>query len=106
MPKYMYKVSYTQQGLAGLMSQGADARVAQIGKIVEANGGNLETFYFAFGETDAYVINDLPNDTSAAALALAVTNSGTGSVETVKLLTPGEVDEARGMQTGYVPPGA
>jgi uncharacterized protein with GYD domain len=106
MPKYLYKISYTQQGLAGVMDQGAADRVGQIGKIIEANGGTMEAFYFAFGETDAFVMNELPNDTTAAALALAVANSGTGKVETVKLLTPAEVDEARMMQTGYVPPGA
>ena len=49
---------------------------------------------------------DVPGDTTAAALSLAVAASGTGRIETVKLLTPAEVDEARGMQTGYVPPGS
>jgi uncharacterized protein with GYD domain len=66
----------------------------------------VEAFYFAFGDTDAYVIVDVPGDTSAAALAMAVAASGAAGMQTVKLLTPAEVDEARGIQTGYVPPGA
>ena len=106
MPKYMFKVSYSADGLRGLMRQGAEDRVAQIARLIEANGGSLESFHFAFGETDAYVINELPGDTTAAALALAVASAGVGSVETVKLLTPAEVDEARGIETGYQPPGA
>jgi uncharacterized protein with GYD domain len=106
MPKYMWKVSYTADGLRGLMKQGAVDRAAQIGQITAANGGTLEGFYFGFGQTDVYVIADLPGDTTAAAIALAVGASGTASIETVKLLMPSEVDEARGMQTGYVPPGA
>ena len=106
MPKYMWKVSYSADGVRGIVKQGAVDRAAQIGQITAANGGTVESFYFAFGDTDVYVIADLPGDTTAAAIALAVGASGTGAIETVKLHTPAEVDEARGMQTGYVPPGA
>ncbi len=106
MPKYMWKLSYSADGLRGLMKQGAVDRAAQIGQLAAANGGTLEGFHFAFGETDAYVIAELPGDTTAAAIAMAVAASGTASIETVKLLTPSEFDEARGIQTGYQPPGA
>jgi len=106
MPKYMWKVSYTAEGIRGLMKQGAADRAAQIAQITAGNGGVLEGFYFAFGDTDAYVISELPGDTAAAAISLAVAASGTAGIETVKLLTPTEMDEARGIQTGYVPPGA
>lgn len=106
MPKYMWKVSYTEAGIQGVMRQGAADRAAQIAKITAANGGTLEGFYFAFGDTDAYVIAELPGDTTAAAISLAVGSSGTAGIQTVKLLTPGEVDEAIAIQTGYVPPGA
>ena len=106
MPMYLYKVTYTDQGLSGLMKQGAADRAAQIGSIVEKNGGSMAGFYFAFGDTDAYVINDLPDDATAAALSLAVASSGTARCETVKLLTPAEVDQARSLQTGYVAPGS
>jgi uncharacterized protein with GYD domain len=105
-PKYMWKVSYSQQGIQGVVRQGADDRVEQIRGMVAANGGTLEGFYFAFGDTDAYVIADMPSDTTTAAVSIAVASSGTANVETVKLLTPAEVDEARGIQTGYVPPGS
>lgn len=106
MPKYMWKVSYSQAGLQGLLRQGAVDRAAQFERIIASNGGTLEGFHFAFGETDAYVIADLPGDPAAAALSLAVSSAGVASMETVKLLTPAEIDEARGIQTGYVPPGA
>ncbi len=106
MSKYMWKVSYSQQGIQGVVSQGAQDRVEQIGKMVAANGGTLEGFYFAFGDTDAYVIADMPSDTATAAISIAVASTGTAGIETVKLLTPAEVDEARGIKTGYVPPGS
>jgi hypothetical protein len=41
-----------------------------------------------------------------AAVAMAVGASGVGSIETVRLLTPEEVDAARAIDTGYRPPGA
>jgi len=106
MPKYMWKVSYTVDGIQGLMKQGAADRAAQIAQITAANGGTLEGFYFAFGDTDAYVIADLPGDSTAAAISLAVSSAGVAGMQTVKLLTPAEIDEARGIKTGYVPPGA
>ena len=35
-------------------------------------GGSLESFHFAFGDVDAYVIVDLPDDEAAAAIAFTV----------------------------------
>ena len=106
MAKYLWTVSYSVDGLRGVMKEGAASRASFIEKLVANMGGQLESFHFAFGDTDAYVINELPDDTAAAALALAVGASGAASVETVKLLTPAEVDAARGIDTGYRAPGA
>ena len=106
MGSYMFKVTYSQQGLKGIISEGAEHRVAFIGKLMESLGGSLESFYFAFGETDAYVIGEVPDDNTAAAVAMQVGASGAGSCVTVKLLKPAEVDAARAISTGYKPPGA
>jgi len=106
MGSYMFKVDYSAEGLKGVMAEGAAHRVAFIGSLMEGLGGKLESFHFAFGETDAYVIGEFPDDNTAAAVAMAVGASGTGSCETVKLLTPADVDAARGITTGYKPPGA
>ena len=106
MGSYLFKVTYSADGLKGIQSEGAEHRVAFIGKLVEGLGGSLESFHFAFGETDAYVIGQFPDDNTAAAVAMAVGASGTGTCETVKLLTPADVDAARAINTGYKPPGA
>jgi len=106
MAKYLFKVSYSVDGLRGLMKEGAASRASFIAKTIANVGGQMESFHFAFGETDVYVINDLPNDETAAALSLAVASTGVGSIETVKLLTPEQVDAARGIETGYRAPGA
>ena len=106
MGSYMFKVSYSADGLKGVMREGAEHRAAFIGSLYEKHGGKMESFHFAFGETDVYVIGQLADDTTAAAIAMAVGASGVGRCETVKLLTPAEADAARAINTGYQPPGA
>ena len=105
MPKYLFKVSYSVEGLRGVTKEGAASRADFIGKLVSNLGGQMESFHFAFGPTDVYVISELPDDTTAAAVAMAVGASGVGSIETVKLLTPDEADAARAIDTGYRAPG-
>jgi uncharacterized protein with GYD domain len=57
-------------------------------------GGKVEAFYYAFGETDVYVIADVPDNVSMAALILSVSASGAVTVKTTVLLTPEEIDAA------------
>ncbi len=76
--------------------------------LVESLGGTVESFYFALGDTDAYVVIDLPNNTTAAAGALAVNIGGGATVRTVALLTAAEVDAsvAAVKRATYRPPGS
>jgi uncharacterized protein with GYD domain len=67
--------------------------------------GKLEAFYYAFGEDDAYVILDLPDNVSMAAAALAVSAAGAATVKTTVLLTPEEIDQAARKAVSYRPPG-
>lgn len=105
MGRYLFKVSYSVDGLKGVMKEGAQHRAEFISKLVANLGGSVESFDFAFGETDVYVTAELPDDETTAAIAMAVGASGVGSIQTVKLLTPAQVDKARGITTGYQPPG-
>ena len=61
-------------------------------------------FYFAFGDHDAFAVADLPDNESAAAFALAVSEAGGASVRTVVLLTPEEVDAAAKHSVEYRAP--
>jgi len=70
-----------------------------------AAGGRLESMYFAFGGIDAFVVADLPDNVSAAALALAVNQGGGAATSTVVLMTAAEVDEAVKKSVAYRPPG-
>jgi uncharacterized protein with GYD domain len=106
MAKYLFQVSYTSEGLKGLLKEGGSSRVAAIRKLTESRGGKIEAFYFAFGDDDVYLIGDLPSHIEASAIRLAVGASGAASVKTVVLLSPEEIDAAAKIDVGYRPPGA
>lgn len=105
MPKYMLRVNYTADGARGLIQDGGSKRRAVAQKAAESVGGKLESFHFAFGDTDAYVIADLPDAASAASIALTVSASGGATVQTTVLMTPEEVDGAAKKSPLYAAPG-
>ena len=105
MPKYLFEASYTQEGTKGILKEGASGRRAAVEKAIAGLGGKLEAFYFAFGSSDAYVIADLPDNATAAAMALAVGQSGLASTKTVVLLTVEEADAATKKTVAYRGPG-
>jgi uncharacterized protein with GYD domain len=105
-PKFLFKASYSPEGAKGVASRGGSARVEAIEKLFESNGGKLETFYFAFGDADVYAIGDLPDNQTAAAIAIAINADGRTTVSTVVLLTPDEIDAATKTEVGYRAPGA
>jgi uncharacterized protein with GYD domain len=106
MPKYMIEASYTLEGVKGVQSAGGTTRREAVARVAESVGGRLEAFYFAFGDRDVYVIADLPDNESAAAVALTVNAAGGVNARTVVLLTPEEVDAAAQRSVEYRPPGA
>ena len=106
MPKYLIEASYTLEGVKGVQGAGGSSRRDAVAAVAESIGGRLESFHFAFGDSDAFVIVDLPNNESAAAVALTVNAAGGAVVKTVVLLTPEEVDAAAKRSVDYRPPGA
>ena len=106
MAKFMVKASYSTEGTRGLLKEGGSSRKAVVDKMIKGLGGNVEAFYYAFGETDVFVICDLPDPVTAAALSLAINASGAVSTSTVPLLTVQEIDQACKKSVGYRAPGA
>jgi uncharacterized protein with GYD domain len=104
-PKFLIEVKYTLDGAKGLVSEGGSSRVAATKTAVESLGGSVETFYFAFGENDAYIIVDLPDNPSAAAATLIARTTGGVMSRMVVLLTPDEIDAAAKKQVNYRSPG-
>ena len=105
MPKYLWQVSYSSDGVKGVVKEGGTSRRAEATNLVEALGGTLETFYYAFGDHDAIVIAELPDDEAATAVALAVNGDGRISLKTTVLITPEQVDAAAKQSVEYRAPG-
>jgi uncharacterized protein with GYD domain len=105
MAKYLLKASYTTDGVKGVLKDGGSGRRAAVEQTVQGLGGSLESFYFAFGDTDAYVVVDLPDNATATAISLVVNAAGGAQVTTVPLITPEEADEATKKSVEYRPPG-
>lgn len=104
MPKYLLQVNYTLEGVKGVIAQGGSARKAAAAAAAKSAGGKVESFHFAFGSTDVFVIADLPSNAAAAALALTVSAGGGATVRTTALLTVDEIDTAAGTRVKYSPP--
>jgi len=105
MPHYMYRGSYTQAGVKGVLEAGAASRTQVVKQLTESAGGRVEALYWTFGEDDFVVICELPDNAAAAACAMAVGTAGGSSISTTVLLTEAEVDEARGRDTSFRAPG-
>jgi len=105
MAKYLVKANYTAEGAKGIAHDGGTARRAAVEKMLASVGGRLEAFYFAFGDTDLYVIAELPDHSAAAAVSLAVAQSGRASTRTVVLMTAEEMDAASKKTVAYRAPG-
>jgi uncharacterized protein with GYD domain len=103
---YLFRASYTIDGIKGVVKEGASARATALKGLVEGLGGKLEAMYWAFGEDDVILIAELPDNATAAAIATTVSASGAVSLSTTVLLTAEEMEAAGKIQVGYRPPGA
>lgn len=105
MPKYLFYGSYTPEGFRGLMEEGGSKRIEAAKRSLGSVGGNLEAFYFSFGEHDFYIIVDLPDNVTATAVTSAGNVSGTFRIKGVALLTAEDMDEVAIRRVDFRPPG-
>lgn len=90
MPRYLVQASYTSAAAATFVSNPQD-RVAGLRAVIEKLGGKLESLDFSLGEHDVIAVSSLPDDTTAAAVALAVNAPGhLKSYKTTRLLSSQE----------------
>src|SRR5215475_7426679 len=94
MAKYLAIASYTADGFRELAAHGASARIEASKRLVAAAGGSIESFYYALGSDDAFIVCDLPDNVAAAATAIAAGASGIVVSRMVPLLTAEEIDQA------------
>jgi uncharacterized protein with GYD domain len=105
MPRYLFQGSYSKEGAQGLLREGGTTRRAAVERLVHSLGGRLEGFHYAFGETDLFLIVELPGHVAAAAASLIVAASGAGHWRTTVLLSAEELDAATGTGAAYRAPG-
>ena len=106
MPKYLLQAEYTAQGFQGLLKEGGSSRRQVFEGIAQEQGGSLESFYYGLGGSDLYMIFDLPDAATAAAISISIGAGSALSISTVQLISPEEIDEACGKTVSYRPPGA
>jgi uncharacterized protein with GYD domain len=107
MTMYLTQFSYTPQTWARLLASPEDRREA-IAPVIGAAGGKLHCLWYAFGDTDGYVLFELPDATTAAGTLAKIAASGAfSSFSTTVLLTAEEMLEAlrRGGGVSYRAPG-
>jgi uncharacterized protein with GYD domain len=106
MPKYLVQASYTPEGVQGLQKDKASGRKTAVENVLKGIGGKLESLYFAFGDVDVFIVCDIPDNVSAAALSLAVSAKGLVRIKTLPLLTVEEIDQALSKSVPYTAPGS
>ncbi len=75
MPRYITFFSYSGDAVKGMIHHPSD-RSAAAKALVESLGGKVESFYWMQGDHDGFLISDLPDGVSGAALAAAVASTG------------------------------
>ncbi len=106
MARYLYIINYSPQGAGGILKEGGTARRAAAEAAIKSVGATLESFDFAFGSDDAYIIVDSPSPEAIVAVSLSVAAGGGATGRAIPLLTPEQVDEAAKLTPSYRPPGA
>jgi uncharacterized protein with GYD domain len=106
MGRYLFQGTYSREGAAGLLRDGGTKRRAAVEALVKQLGGRLEAFYYGFGETDLFIVAELPDHVAAASASLIVVASGAGSWRTTVLLSAEEMDGVSKSAAAYRPPGS
>ena len=107
MPHYLIQASYTAEAWQALLNKPED-RSEAVRPVIEKLGGRIVHSWYAFGQHDFVAIVEMPDNVSAAALALAQRAGGAlRSLGTTPLLEFSEGLEAmkRASKAGYRPPG-
>ncbi len=106
MALYMFEAAFTSDAWATLAKNPQD-RTEAVRTLLQGVGGTLISYFFAFGDYDAVVLAELPDNGAAAATAIAVAAGGAiRAVKTTPLLSVQEGVEAmrKAGQVNYRPP--
>ena len=105
MPVYLHQIAYSREGWQALLAQPQD-RIEAVRPAVEKLGGEIRNAWFAFGEYDIVLITEMPDNVTAAAIAMAFAGGGAcKSVQTTPLMSTEEAVNAmkKATESGYRP---
>lgn len=105
MPSYLVQAAYTAEAMAALVKNPQN-RLEVVRKMAESNGGRLIGGWLSFGDYDIVMIAEMPDNVSAAAIALAAAAGGSlRAIKTTPLLTAEEGQAAlkKAASSGYTP---
>jgi len=108
MPHYLQQVAYSQQGWEAVVANPQN-RIEAVRPAIEKLGGKIESAWFSFGDYDIVVITEMPDNVSAAAIAIAFAAGGAcKSVQTTPLISADEAVQAlqKARTCGYQPAAA
>ncbi len=74
---YLIQVAYAREGWEALVKQPQD-RIEAVRPAIDRVGGKISSAYFAFGDYDVVLLAELPDNVSAAAIAMAFAGGGEG----------------------------
>jgi uncharacterized protein with GYD domain len=109
MAKYATFFTYKPETWDQMLKKPGD-RTGAVRDLVSSVGGSMEAFYFMFGDRDGFVVFDVPDADTAAAVSLAVSSTGAFSHnETRQLIAPEDLpsvlEKAARVREAYRPPG-
>lgn len=103
MPNYLIQIAYNSEAWQALIKNPQD-RMQAVRPAVENLGGKIKEGWFAFGDYDAVVIVEMPDNIAASAIAIAFAGGGAcKSVKTTPLMSSAEAVEAlnKASRAGY-----
>ena len=108
MPKYITYFSYTAESVRAMIHHPSD-RSAATRALVESLGGTLVSFYWMQGHHDGFLISEVPDSVTVAALVAAVGSTGSiTGLETHEIFDHDQqadvVHKAKAALDAYSPP--
>lgn len=110
MPFYLTQAKLSKDAIQAMMAKPQD-RAGPVGKLLEAVGGKLHHYFFAFGEYDVVLLYEAPDNASAAAPLFTALGAGVAAAsKTTVLMSMDEamtsMRKAGAASKQYQPPGS
>jgi uncharacterized protein with GYD domain len=93
---YLFRFRYTPESWAALIDHPEDRR-EMLATTLFGFGGQLQGFWYSFGEHDGYALVEVPDNVTAAAVLAAVSSTGSfRHLEAIVLIPAEDMVEAFG----------